>query len=31
MQRRDFCLSALAASMAVAAWAQSKPIRIIVP
>ncbi|PVE42327.1 Bug family tripartite tricarboxylate transporter substrate binding protein [Limnohabitans planktonicus] len=31
MQRRDFCLSALAASMAVPAWAQSKPIRIIVP
>ena len=32
MQRRDFCLSAIAASLAAApAWAQGKPIRIIVP
>jgi tripartite-type tricarboxylate transporter receptor subunit TctC len=31
MQRRDFCLSALAASMTAASWAQGKPIRIIVP
>jgi tripartite-type tricarboxylate transporter receptor subunit TctC len=31
MQRRDFCLSALAASMTAPSWAQNKPIRIIVP
>jgi tripartite-type tricarboxylate transporter receptor subunit TctC len=31
MQRRDFCLSALAASMTAPSWAQGKPIRIIVP
>ena len=31
MQRRDFCLSAIAASVAAPAWAQGKPIRIIVP
>jgi len=31
MQRRDFCLSALAASLTAPAWAQGKPIRIIVP
>ena len=31
MQRRDFCLSAIAASVAAPAWAQAKPIRIIVP
>lgn len=31
MQRRDFCLSALAASVAAPSWAQNKPIRIIVP
>lgn len=31
MQRRDFCLSALAASMTAPVWAQGKPIRIIVP
>jgi tripartite-type tricarboxylate transporter receptor subunit TctC len=31
MQRRDFCLSALATSMTATAWAQGKPIRIIVP
>ena len=31
MQRRDFCLSALAASLTAPTWAQGKPIRIIVP
>ena len=31
MQRRDFCLSALATSMTAPTWAQGKPIRIIVP
>ena len=31
MQRRDFCLSALAANLTATAWAQGKPIRIIVP
>ena len=31
MQRRDFCLSALAANLTSPAWAQGKPIRIIVP
>jgi tripartite-type tricarboxylate transporter receptor subunit TctC len=31
MQRRTFCLSTLAASMTAPAWAQAKPIRIIVP
>jgi tripartite-type tricarboxylate transporter receptor subunit TctC len=31
MQRRDFCLSAIAASATTSVWAQGKPIRIIVP
>ncbi|WP_300711819.1 tripartite tricarboxylate transporter substrate binding protein [Limnohabitans sp.] len=31
MQRRDFCLSAMACGLATSAWAQGKPIRIIVP
>ncbi|WP_019430494.1 tripartite tricarboxylate transporter substrate binding protein [Limnohabitans sp. Rim47] len=31
MHRRDFCLSALTASLTAPAWAQGKPIRIIVP
>ena len=31
MQRRDFCLSALATSLIAPAWAQGKTIRIIVP
>ncbi len=31
MQRRDFCLSALATNLTASAWAQGKPIRIIVP
>lgn len=31
MQRRDFCLSALVASMSAPSWAQGKPIRLIVP
>ncbi|WP_300553367.1 tripartite tricarboxylate transporter substrate binding protein [Limnohabitans sp. Rim8] len=31
MQRRDFCLSALATSLTAPAWAQGKTIRIIVP
>jgi len=31
MQRRDFCLSAIAASATTSLWAQGKPIRIIVP
>ncbi|WP_416559233.1 Bug family tripartite tricarboxylate transporter substrate binding protein [Limnohabitans sp. yimb22184] len=31
MQRRDFCLSALATSLTAPAWAQGRPIRIIVP
>ena len=31
MQRRDFCLSAIAASATTSVWAQSKPIRIVVP
>lgn len=31
MQRRDFCLSTLAAAMPDWSWAQGKPIRIIVP
>lgn len=31
MQRRDFCLSALATSLIAPSWAQGKPIRIIVP
>ena len=31
MHRRDFCLSALTASLTAPAWAQGRPIRIIVP
>ena len=31
MQRRDFCLSAIAASATTSVWAQGKPIRIVVP
>jgi tripartite-type tricarboxylate transporter receptor subunit TctC len=31
MQRRDFCLSALASCLTAPAWAQGKTIRIIVP
>jgi tripartite-type tricarboxylate transporter receptor subunit TctC len=31
MQRRDFCLSALATSLIAPSWAQGKTIRIIVP
>lgn len=31
MQRRDFCLSTLAAGLTAPTWAQGKPIRIIVP
>jgi tripartite-type tricarboxylate transporter receptor subunit TctC len=31
MQRRDFCLSAMACGLATSAWAQGKPIRLIVP
>ena len=31
MQRRDFCLSTLAAALPDWSWAQGKPIRIIVP
>jgi tripartite-type tricarboxylate transporter receptor subunit TctC len=31
MQRRDFCLSAMACCLATSAWAQGKPIRLIVP
>jgi len=31
MHRRDFCLSALTASLIAPAWAQGRPIRIIVP
>ena len=31
MQRRDFCLSAIAASATTSVWAQNKPIRIVVP
>jgi tripartite-type tricarboxylate transporter receptor subunit TctC len=31
MQRRDFCLSAVAASATSSVWAQGKPIRIVVP
>ena len=31
MQRRDFCLSALATSLTAPALAQGKPIRIVVP
>jgi tripartite-type tricarboxylate transporter receptor subunit TctC len=31
VQRRDFCLSAAACGLTTAAWAQGKPIRLIVP
>jgi len=31
MQRRDFCLSAIACGLTTSAWAQGKPIRLIVP
>ena len=31
MHRRDFCLSALTASLTAQAWAQGRPIRIFVP
>jgi tripartite-type tricarboxylate transporter receptor subunit TctC len=31
MQRRDFCLSALATGLSLPTWAQGRPIRLIVP